>query len=193
VPTTLVTGPVRSGKSRFAESLARASGAAVTYIATARVDASDAEWSARLAQHAASRPAGWRVVETARPGAPRLADLAHAGRAHETLLVESLGTWLADRMASHAGAGDPAAVDAAAVEAEMTQAVDALLATPAHAIVVGEEVGWGVVPPYASGRLFRDVLGRAHQRFAARASAAYLVVAGFAIDLNAIGTRVDRA
>ncbi|GAC1551291.1 MAG: bifunctional adenosylcobinamide kinase/adenosylcobinamide-phosphate guanylyltransferase [Vulcanimicrobiaceae bacterium] len=194
MPCTLVTGPVRSGKSRFAESLARASGGAVTYVATARVDPADAEWAARLAHHAASRPPAWRVVETARPGAPPLADLARTARAGETLLVESLGTWLADRMSRGLESGDEAAaLDGGALEAELTIVVDALATTRAHAIVVGEEAGWGLVPPYPAGRVFRDVLGRAQQRLAARASAAYLVVAGFALDLRALGTRVDPA
>ena len=60
----------------------------------------------------------------------------------------------------------------------------------AHAIVVGEETGWGVVPEYASGRVFRDVLGRVQQTLAARADRAYLVVSGFAIDLAVAGRRV---
>ncbi len=189
---TLVTGPARSGKSRFAESLARASGGAVTYVATARVDSGDAQWTARLARHAASRPPDWRVVETACPDAQTLIDVARAARPGETLLVESLGTWLADRMSRHVAASeDAAALDADILEAEAALAVDALLASRARAIVVGEEVGWGLVAPYAAGRVFSDVLGRAQQRLAARASPVYLVVAGFALDLCAVGKRVD--
>lgn len=186
---------MRSGKSRFAESLARAreaTGASVTYVATARVANDDAEWIARLAHHAASRPRSWRVIETARLGAPSLRELARAATAGETLLVESLGTWLADRMSSRfESGGEAASLDAAGLEVEANDAVDAILACDAHAIVVGEEVGWGLVPPYPAGRIFRDVLGRAQQRLAAHASQAYLVVAGFAIDIRAIGKPID--
>lgn len=188
---TLVTGPVRSGKSRFAESLAVGAGGRVTYVATGRVDDADAEWVARIAHHVAARPADWRVVETARAGSPSLADIARDARAGETLLVDSLGTWLADRMSRRLEAGgEAAALDAPGLEVEAIAASDALLASPARAIVVGEEVGWGLVPDFPSGRIFRDVLGRTQQRIAGRATTAYLVVAGFAIDLRAAGKRV---
>ena len=188
MPCTFITGPVRSGKSRFAERLARERGGEVVYVATARRDPDDAEWVARLAHHAARRPATWRVVETAEDGAPALEDLAAGAPAGTTLLVDSLGTWLANEMRllfEAAGPGGP--IDALGLENRAVALVDALAASRANAIVVGDETGWGVVPAYPAGRAFRDVLGRAQQRLAAGAQAAYLVVAGFAIDLRRQG------
>jgi adenosylcobinamide kinase/adenosylcobinamide-phosphate guanylyltransferase len=44
--------------------------------------------------------------------------------------------------------------------------------------VVSNEVGLGLVPPYALGRLYRDVLGRANQRLAAEADNVVFMVAG---------------
>ncbi len=194
VPSIFVTGPVRSGKSRFAERLARERGGDVLYVATARIDPTDDEWTARVAHHAARRPADWQVVETGMAGAPELTRIAAEAPESQTLLVDSLGTWLAERMSRRLEAGgEAAALDAAGLEAEINEAVDALAATRAHAIVVGDEAGWGLVPPFASGRIFRDVLGRAQQRLAARSERAYLVVAGFALDLREHGTLVARA
>jgi adenosylcobinamide kinase/adenosylcobinamide-phosphate guanylyltransferase len=191
MPLTFVTGPVRSGKSRFAERLAVQSGGDVAYVATARTDPSDAEWVARIAHHVARRPASWRTIETALLGAPSLAAIAGDGRAGAVLLVDSLGTWLAAEMSARFEVGgEPAALDVDALEAECTRTADALAASSAHAIVVGDEAGWGLVPPYPSGRIFRDVLGRMQQRLAARADRAYLVVAGYAIDLCAAGRLV---
>jgi adenosylcobinamide kinase/adenosylcobinamide-phosphate guanylyltransferase len=191
MPLVFITGPVRSGKSRFAERLARERGAPVTYVATGRVDPSDGEWVARIAHHAARRPADWRVVETAVTGAPPLASVARSAVAESTVLVDSLGTWLADLMARRFAAhGEAAACDVDVLEAELDLVADALLATPAHAILVGEECGWGLVPEYPSGRAFRDVLGRVQQRLAAEADRAYLVVAGHALDLKARGVAV---
>jgi adenosylcobinamide kinase/adenosylcobinamide-phosphate guanylyltransferase len=191
MPLTFVTGPVRSGKSRFAERLAMETGGDVTYVATARTDPADAEWIARIAHHVARRPAAWRTIETGLPGAPALAALAGDGRASAVLLVDSLGTWLAAEMSARFEVGgEPAALDIDALEAECTKTADALAASAAHAIVVGDEAGWGLVPPYPSGRVFRDVLGRMQQRLAARAERAYLVVAGYAIDLRAAGRLV---
>jgi len=80
--------------------------------------------------------------------------------------------------------GEREANDEDALDAEIGGVVTAALATTACAIVVGEEVGWGLVPPYRSGRVFRDVLGRAQQRLATRGEDAFLVVSGRAIDLS---------
>jgi len=48
----------------------------------------------------------------------------------------------------------------------------------AHFIIVSNEVGLGVVPPYASARVYRDVLGTANQMLAKHADEIYLMVAG---------------
>jgi adenosylcobinamide kinase/adenosylcobinamide-phosphate guanylyltransferase len=66
----------------------------------------------------------------------------------------------------------------------------ALAASAAEVIVVAEETGWGVVPPTPLGRAFRDALGRLTAALARDADRAYLVVAGFAVDLRAVGQRV---
>jgi adenosylcobinamide kinase/adenosylcobinamide-phosphate guanylyltransferase len=191
MPLTFVTGPVRSGKSRFAERLAVESGGDVTYVATARTDPTDAEWVARIAHHVARRPASWRTIETGPLGAPSLAEIAGDARAGAVLLVDSLGTWLAAEMSARFEAdGESAALDSDALDAACTSVADALAASAAHAIVVGDEAGWGLVPPYPSGRVFRDVLGRMQQRLATRAERAYLVVAGYAIDLRVAGRPV---
>ncbi len=185
VSLIFVTGPVRSGKSRFAERLAIDAGGDVLYVATARADPNDAEWSARIAHHAARRPRDWRIIETAASPSIELAELFGTATTTQTLVVDSLGTWLADRMSTRFERGsEREATDEDALDAEIDAVVAAALATRARAIVVGEEVGWGLVPPYRSGRVFRDVLGRAQQRLATRADAAYLVVAGRALDLS---------
>jgi len=185
VSLTFVTGPVRSGKSRFAERLALDAGGEVLYVATARADANDPEWVARIAHHAARRPRDWRVIETARAHPLELAELFATAGTAQTLLVDSLGTWLADRMSTRfEHGGEREANDEDALDAEIGRVVTAALATTARAIVVGEEVGWGLVPPYRSGRVFRDVLGRAQQRLATRGEDAFLVVSGRAIDLS---------
>ena len=194
VPLTFITGPVRSGKSRFAERLAHEAGGAVTYVATGRIDPHDAEWTARIAHHTARRPAAWGLVETARPGDGDLATLVRAAGPERTLLVDSFGTWLAERITHRfEAAGDAWTLDAAGLEAEANDAADAFLVSRAATLVVGEEVGWGLVPDYPAGRIFRDVLGRVHQRLAAGASRAYLVVAGFALDLHACARAIDDA
>lgn len=54
-------------------------------------------------------------------------------------------------------------------------------------IVVSNEVGLGVIPASPLGRAYRDVLGRVNQAVASRADRVYLTVAGYAIDVKALG------
>jgi adenosylcobinamide kinase/adenosylcobinamide-phosphate guanylyltransferase len=173
----LVLGGARSGKSAFAERLALAEGGnAVLYIATAIV--ADDEMAARVARHRAERPAAWETVErsqgvadalSARPSLPPV------------LLLDCLTLLLS------APAIDPD-VSAEIIAAHAAAEVGGLLRlADAHAgtlIVVSNEVGMGLVPPYPMGRAYRDTLGRANQRLAARADAAYLLVAGIPLSLK---------
>ena len=81
---------------------------------------------------------------------------------------------------------------AATSEARVLRAVDDLLAVAReHAIpliVVTNEVGMGVVPPYPLGRVYRDILGRANALLAAQADVVLLMLAGLPIELKALAT-----
>jgi adenosylcobinamide kinase / adenosylcobinamide-phosphate guanylyltransferase len=50
--------------------------------------------------------------------------------------------------------------------------------------VVTNEVGLGIVPAYALGRIYRDVLGLVNQRLAAASERVYLMVAGLGVDIK---------
>ncbi len=170
----LVTGPARSGKSEWAEQLAINSQQPVIYLATAALHPQDQEWQARLARHRQRRPADWQLWEVplALP-----AEIAKAAPGH-CLLVDSLGTWLANLLDQ----------EEATWEGHLQALVDSLQRTPNPVILVAEETGWGVVPAYPMGRLFRDRLGQMTRRVGEIADAVYLVVAGYAVDLRQVGT-----
>jgi adenosylcobinamide kinase / adenosylcobinamide-phosphate guanylyltransferase len=187
----LVTGPVRSGKSAFALELARESGKTPVYVATCEADARDPEMAERIARHRAARGA-MRTIETNERSGPTLPEALAGGRAGETLIVDSLGTWLAAHLLAleELAAADPVAA-ARALEQRAAVLLPALDGLTADAVVVAEETGWGVVPPSVLGRLFRDQLGRTAAALAGRADRAYLVVAGYAVDLARAGRRVS--
>ncbi|WP_086821233.1 bifunctional adenosylcobinamide kinase/adenosylcobinamide-phosphate guanylyltransferase [Allokutzneria sp. NRRL B-24872] len=175
---TLVLGGARSGKSAHAEGLAPAD-PSVTYVATARRRADDADWEARIAEHAHRRPECWKTVETA--DGPALPDvLAKAGE-KELLLVDDLATWLTEVLDA-AGAWDGGSREP--VHAEVERLTTALSRTEARVVLVSAEVGLGVHPATPSGRLFRDELGRLNARVAEVCDTVTLLVAGIPLRLR---------
>ena len=59
----LVTGPARSGKSEWAESLASNSRKKIIYVATSQINTSDLEWQTRIEKHKNRRPSDWITLE----------------------------------------------------------------------------------------------------------------------------------
>ncbi|MGW0022211.1 bifunctional adenosylcobinamide kinase/adenosylcobinamide-phosphate guanylyltransferase [Rhodococcus sp. NPDC003382] len=170
---TLVLGGVRSGKSRHAEELC-SKFPSVTYVATGGVREGDAEWAQRVALHRDRRPDTWATIETV--------DVADVLRSATTpLLIDCLGTWLTARLDLH-GVWDGA--DVAAVDADIDELLSAWQACAVPVVAVTNEVGSGVVPATASGRLFRDLLGRLNTRVAEVSDAVTLVVAGIPVSLR---------
>jgi adenosylcobinamide kinase/adenosylcobinamide-phosphate guanylyltransferase len=169
----LTTGPARSGKSEWAEALARQSGKAVIYVATSTVDPADQDWQSRIAQHRQRRPADWQLWEV--PVA--LGSAIAAAREPDCLLIDSLGTWLSNLLAQ----------DEVTWQRTVADLLEGLTQTPSTVILVSEETGWGVVPAYPMGRLFRDRLGYLTRQVGTVADAVYLVVAGHALNLGRLG------
>jgi len=187
----LVTGPVRSGKSRFALELARERAGAPIYVATYEVHPDDAEMADRVARHRAERT-GMPTIETSERDGPALASTIAGAEPGAVLIVDSLGTWLASHLlALEELVADDVPAAAAELERQAAALLPALAASAADVILVAEETGWGVVPPSAAGRLFRDQLGRSAAAVARRADQVYLVAAGFAVDLTRMGRRIS--
>jgi adenosylcobinamide kinase/adenosylcobinamide-phosphate guanylyltransferase len=170
----LILGGARSGKSSHAERLAAelSSGQGVLYVATAQ--AWDDEMRARIAKHQADRPASWRTVE-APTGAGAAA--AAARRGEPVVLLDCL-TLLTSNVVIALPEGATAQEAEAAALAEAQGILDAFRAGDATWILVSNEVGLGIVPPYPLGRLYRDALGRVNQKLAAAADRVVFMVAG---------------
>ncbi len=167
--TTLVLGGARSGKSAFAERLARAGGGDAVYVATATPG--DEEMRARIAHHRDRRGAGWRTVEEPLALAEAVGREAAGGRA---VLVDCLTLWLSNLM--HAGRD---------AEAETARLLAALADAGGPVVLVSNEVGMGLVPDTPLGRRFRDAQGRLNQAVAAAVPRVVFVAAGLPLDLKA--------
>ncbi|MDZ4169036.1 MAG: bifunctional adenosylcobinamide kinase/adenosylcobinamide-phosphate guanylyltransferase [Coriobacteriia bacterium] len=194
----VLTGGARSGKSRMAQRLAsdlQARGHAVTVIVFG-VEA-DAEMVSRIERHRADRPEGFEVVEVDAGDDSWLAQLS----GEQAVLVDCLGSCVSGIMSSawEALRGDAPGADENTllkpeyvdrVESAVARVVDALCAAKGATIVVTNEVGEGVVPEWASARLFRDLMGRSNSRLVANSDAGYLCVAGRAVDIRGLPGRI---
>ncbi len=175
----LITGPARSGKSRWAEQRAMASGLQVHYLATGPQLPDDPAWQERLARHRQRRPAHWHCQEVALGLADALAPLT--GR--DLALVDSLGTWVSAGLELN----HPCWLE------HSERLVATLARCRARVLLVSEQVGWGVVPATAIGGLFRDRLGSLEDQLSGQCQHLWLVVAGRALDLLPISEPVPPA
>jgi adenosylcobinamide kinase/adenosylcobinamide-phosphate guanylyltransferase len=174
---TLVLGGVRSGKSRWAQALA-GNCERVAYVATAQ--ARDREMDEKIRRHQADRPADWKTLEEPLELARVL--LNH-GEKFDLLLVDCLTVFVSNLM-------ETAETDGVSMERRVDAFLEALRLIPASVILVSNEVGSGVVPPYPTGRVYRDALGELNQRVAAIADNVVLMVAGLPLALKgSIGAR----
>jgi adenosylcobinamide kinase/adenosylcobinamide-phosphate guanylyltransferase len=173
-PLILALGGTRSGKSRYGLAAAHrlAGDGRAWFLATAWPG--DPELDDRIARHRADRPATWPTIEVG-------ADLVDAlGRTDpaEPVLIDGLTLWLSTLLGDEPGPIDPI------LDGPVAAALDAIAERAGPVIVVSDEVGSGIVPMHAGARAYRDLVGITHQRIAALADEAVLMVAGLPVRLR---------
>jgi len=177
---TLVLGGARSGKSRYAQELASAF-QRVVFIATARPD--DAEMRRKIKEHRRQRPSSWKTV-AASEGLDR--SLAEEGPTADLLLVDCLTLYLANAMGRKSGGRRE-------VRRHIERLCEAVRKTKASMVIVSNEVGSGIVPPYRSGREYRDLLGQLNSQMARVADRVILMVAGLPLIVKDGANRSGRS
>jgi len=179
----LILGGARSGKSRFAQRLASGLGQSVLYVAP--LVPQDEEMRRRVELHQKARPSHWRTLE-----APN--NIARAIREHtndaEVVILDCLTLLVSNYMQN---APDPEDIDAleSVILDELSQLLERKRQKNASLIIVSNEVGMGLVPPYPSGRAYRDLLGKANQFISERADKVYMMIAGLPLELKALSAR----
>lgn len=159
----LILGGARSGKSRYAEQKAMQSALEVVYIATA--EAGDQEMTARVELHRQRRPADWLTLEE--PLALADALRVHA-RSSRCIIVDCLTLWLNNLLM----AGEDR------LQQERLALLQALPTLPGRILLVGNEVGQGIVPMHPLARRFVDEAGCLYQDLAQICERVTWVVAG---------------
>lgn len=163
----LITGGARSGKSKRAETRARACPGQPVYVATA--EALDAEMDARIASHRARRGTDWIEREVPLDLVPALVATDGGG----ARLVDCLTLWLSNLM--HAKRD---------WEREVSELAAALPRLKSPVVFVTNEVGLGIVPDNALARSFRDAAGIMNQSIAAAADEVEFIMAGLPMKLK---------
>ena len=103
-------------------------------------------------------------------------------RRDQPVLIDGLTLWLSTLLGDDAPDIDPI------LDGPVAAALAAIDGRPGPVVVVSDEVGSGIVPMHAGARAYRDLVGLTHQRLAAMADEAYLLVAGLPVTLKGGGT-----
>ncbi|MCG7535323.1 bifunctional adenosylcobinamide kinase/adenosylcobinamide-phosphate guanylyltransferase [Pseudoalteromonas sp. OOF1S-7] len=170
----LILGGARSGKSRLGEQRAErwlrgGKVARLSYVATARPG--DEEMAARIAHHQATRAANWRLIEE--PWA--LDQVLSTLGPDDGVLIDCLTLWLTTALCDYSDS---------AFQHKRAELLGALRATGARVILIGNEVGHGIVPLGELSRRFVDEAGWLHQDIAALADKVDFVMAGLPLTLK---------
>lgn len=169
----LVLGGARSGKSAYAERLALESNRSVVCVTTCATPFADKEMMDRIGRHRKQRPPGWLTVEDRFDLGSLCVEYAE-----RTVVVDCLTLWISFHGFSADIFGEEHLLR------RLEAALFAARANGVHLILVGNELGMGLVPSSALGRSFRDLAGRANQRLAALADTVDFIVAGLPLRLK---------
>jgi adenosylcobinamide kinase/adenosylcobinamide-phosphate guanylyltransferase len=159
---TFIIGGARSGKSRYAASLAKRLSPRPVYLATSRPW--DDDHQQRILRHQRDRGPEWRTVEE-----PMFISRIELTR--EVVVVDCVTLWLTNFFVD---AKQDVDACLAAADAELTSTLE----RDNHYIIVSNEIGQGLHAETATGRRFTDLQGLMNQRIAARAERVALMVAG---------------
>jgi len=200
----LVLGGARSGKSKFAQDLAKNFGEKVLFVATGAP--LDEEMTLRIEAHKRSRPKSWQTLEISvnvGQSLPR-----ESGDA-EVVLLDCLTLLVSNVILKPLNFGSSEgevednylgslkappprhrqlseAISEAEIQVmtELEQLIDFIDKYKGNFIVVSNEVGLGLVPENNLGRVYRDLLGNANQFLAQHATDVYFMVSGIPVKVR---------
>jgi adenosylcobinamide kinase / adenosylcobinamide-phosphate guanylyltransferase len=180
-----ILGGQRSGKSRRAEALAKAwlaQSAAHAAVLIATGLPLDEEMRARIAQHRSGRAERVPSMTTVEVSV----DLAYALTVHSQprtlVIIDCLTLWLTQLLMPMHEADLASGVT---VDDAMQALLDAIVQAPGPVVLVGNEIGLGVIPMGQASRQFVDALGGLNQAVAHACDVVTFMAAGLPLSLKA--------
>ncbi|WP_212667535.1 bifunctional adenosylcobinamide kinase/adenosylcobinamide-phosphate guanylyltransferase [Gottfriedia acidiceleris] len=186
----LIIGGARSGKSSYAEKRIKelqTNANDVVYIATAIPF--DGDMNERIQRHQEDRPTEWHTVE-------RYKQFNQLKMNEEFIqakyvILDCMTVMITNLMFDHYTDIDFDSIKneqinklESDIENEVNELIDICDQHGKTFIIVSNEVGYGLVPSYRLGRIFRDIAGRINQKIAARAEEVILVTAGIPLRIK---------
>lgn len=178
-----ITGGARSGKSTFAENLSKKYNKNITYIAT--LNFIDEEMENRIEKHKSRRDSSFTTIEAYKEFSKVFLNIPKDNIILLDCVSNMLNNFLFEKEIDFENINNQ---EVEALEVRIEKEFDELLVEidkhKNDVILVTNEVGLGLVPPYALGRIYRDILGRINQKLAQRASEVYFVVSGIPMKIK---------
>ena len=167
-----ITGGTKSGKSEFAEYLARKI-KKVTYVALSEPRINDINWQKKISDHRRRRPKNWDLIETN--------NLICALKSEDgPLLIDSIGGFIMENINKNNEDWLK----------KISFLIDLLMQRLSTTIIVGEQVGWSLVSEYEIGNKYIERLGDLQQRITRISSENWLTLNGRAIKLDNISFEI---
>lgn len=165
----LITGGERSGKSSYAENLAKKLAEQPLYVATARKW--DANFQERIDRHQKDRDERWINIEKEK----FLSEIDFSGK---VAVVDCVTLWLTNFFVDTKN-DVPLSLEQAKAE------IDALIKQEnATIIIVTNEIGMGLHTETAVGRKFTELQGWMNQYIASKADNVVLMVSGIPVEIK---------
>ncbi|NDO45806.1 bifunctional adenosylcobinamide kinase/adenosylcobinamide-phosphate guanylyltransferase [Clostridium sp. MD294] len=179
----LVTGGDRSGKSAFAENLAKKTEGKVLYIATAKI--MDKEMENRIQKHKQRRPQQWDTLESYIHLGEKI---KNAQKKYHCILLDCITMLLTNLIFEYSKTDDIENMDFIELEnkivKELEEIAEVCSISKSEVIIVTGEIGLGIVPMDKLSRHFRDIIGSVNQILAQKANEVYFVVSGIAMKIK---------
>ncbi len=158
----LITGGERSGKSAYAQKMARALSDSPVYLATAKVW--DEDFEARIERHKGDRDGSWETIE-------EQTALSNVLPPKRVVVIDCITLWLTNYFALYKYDKEQS-LKAATAEYDKVRDYNGTL------FIVTNETGMGVHATTRSGRDFVELQGWINQYIAKDADQVTLMVAG---------------
>jgi adenosylcobinamide kinase/adenosylcobinamide-phosphate guanylyltransferase len=183
----LILGGQKSGKSRRAELLARdwlAESPRHQALLIATAQPWDDEMRQRVARHQRDRAARVPALRTVEEPLALAQAIARHSQGDTLLVVDCLTLWLTNWLMPVAAAAPADAPSSQAGTVPVAALLDAITQARGPVVLVGNEIGLGVIPLGSEVRAFVDALGQLNQAVAAVCERVTLMAAGLPLTLK---------